>query len=71
MANWLGLTILQILMESYPNVVKRQDFETALWGDMPPGSDSLRSHLYALRNKIDKPFSTAMLRIVHGIGSIS
>ncbi len=62
------LTILQILMKSYPNVVKRQDLETALWGDMPPGSDSLRSHLYALRTKIDKPFSTAMLQTVHGIG---
>jgi DNA-binding response OmpR family regulator len=62
------LTILQILMKSYPNMVKRQDLETALWGDMPPGSDSLRSHLYTLRNKIDKPFSTAMLQTVHGIG---
>jgi len=62
------LTILRILMKSYPNMVKRQDLETALWGDMPPGSDSLRSHLYALRTKIDKPFSTPMLQTVHGIG---
>jgi len=62
------LTILQILMKSFPNVVKRQDLETALWGDMLPGSDSLRSHLYALRTKIDKPFSIPMLETVHGIG---
>ncbi len=62
------LTILQTLMQSYPNVVKRLDLETVLWGDEPPGSDSLRSHLYALRAKLDKPFSTPMLQTVHGIG---
>ena len=62
------LTILQILMKSHPNIVKRQDLETALWGDEPPGSDSLRSHLYTLRTKIDKPFASPLLQTVHGIG---
>jgi DNA-binding response OmpR family regulator len=62
------LSILQILMKAFPNVVKRQDLETALWGDQPPGSDSLRSHLYLLRSKIDKPFSTPLLETIHGIG---
>ncbi len=62
------LSILQILMKAFPNVVKRQDLETALWGDQPPGSDSLRSHLYLLRSKIDKPFSTPILETIHGIG---
>jgi DNA-binding response OmpR family regulator len=62
------LTILQLLMKSYPNIVKRQDLEIALWGDQPLGSDSLKSHLYTLRAKIDKPFATAMLQTVHGIG---
>jgi DNA-binding response OmpR family regulator len=62
------LTILQILMKAYPNVVRRQELEQELWGDQLPGSDSLRSHLYALRLKIDKPFSTQMIETVHGIG---
>ncbi len=62
------LTILRILMKAYPNVVKRQDLETALWGDQPPGSDSLRSHLYQLRSKIDKPFASPMMQTIHGIG---
>ncbi len=62
------LSILKILMKAFPNVVKRQDLETALWGDQPPGSDSLRSHLYLLRSKIDKPFSTHLLETIHGIG---
>lgn len=66
--NRVCLKILQILMKAYPNIVKRQDLETALWGDEPPGSDSLRSHLYTLRSKIDKPFSFAMMQTLHGIG---
>ena len=60
--------ILKLLMESAPNVVSRKDLENSLWGDMPPGSDVLRSHMYTLRKKIDKPFDHAMIETVHGIG---
>jgi len=35
---------------------------------MPPGSDVLRSHMYTLRKKIDKPFDHAMIETVHGLG---
>jgi DNA-binding response OmpR family regulator len=62
------VTILKILMKAHPNIVSRQELETALWGDSPPGSDSLRSHLYTIRNKIDKPFPTPILQTVHGMG---
>ena len=60
--------ILKLLMESAPNVVSRQDLENHLWGDMPPGSDVLRSHMYSLRKKIDKPFGNTMVETVHGKG---
>jgi len=62
------LKILQILMQATPNVVKRIDLEQALWGDMPPGSDALRSHIYALRLAIDKPFETPLIQTIHGLG---
>ena len=62
------VSILRLLMERAPNVVSRKDLENHLWGDMPPGSDVLRSHLYTLRKKIDKPFEHAMIETVHGIG---
>lgn len=60
--------ILKILMESSPSVVSKKAMEHALWGDTPPGSDALRSHFYTLRQKIDKPFNTALLQTLHGIG---
>jgi DNA-binding response OmpR family regulator len=60
--------ILKLLMEAAPNVVSRKDLENHLWGDMPPSSDVLRSHMYTLRKKIDKPFEHAMIETVHGVG---
>ena len=62
------LKILTILMQAYPNVVSRQEIEYALWGDMPPGSDALRSHIYTLRRAIDKPFKHPLIQTVHGVG---
>jgi len=61
-------SILKLLMESAPNVVSRKDLENHLWGDIPPGSDVLRSHMYTLRKKVDKPFGEAMIETVHGKG---
>ena len=66
--NNTGISILKRLMEASPNVVSRKDLENHLWGDMPPGSDVLRSHIYTLRKKIDKPFKYTMIETVHGIG---
>ncbi len=62
------ISILRLLMERSPNVVSRKELENHLWGDMPPGSDVLRSHIYTLRRKIDKPFKWPIVETVHGIG---
>ena len=66
--NRAGLKILTILMQAYPNVVSRKELEHALWGDTPPGSDALRSHMYALRRAVDKPFNRPLIETVHGVG---
>ena len=62
------LKILIMLMQTHPNVVTRKELEHALWGDAPPGSDALRSHIYALRSAIDRPFKHSLLETVHGVG---
>jgi DNA-binding response OmpR family regulator len=66
--NQACLKILMMLMQSYPNVVTRKDIEYTLWGNMPPGSDALRSHIYSLRRAIDRPFKHALLKTIHGVG---
>lgn len=63
-----GLQILELLMRQPRRVVTRQAFERELWGDAPPDSDALRSHIHALRRAIDRPFEHHLLQTVHGIG---
>ena len=63
-----GLRILEALMRAAPNLVSRRDLEYMLWGDDSPDSNPLRSHLHALRKELDKPYTFAMLRTVHGHG---
>ncbi|MEZ5462531.1 response regulator transcription factor [Dokdonella sp.] len=60
--------ILLELAEAWPRTLTRSDLVTRLWGDDAPESDPLRSHLYLLRQALDKPFDKPMLESVHGVG---
>lgn len=60
--------ILLELAESWPRTLTRSALIERLWGEDPPESDPLRSHLYLLRQALDKPFDKAMLETVHGVG---
>ncbi|MDR2187081.1 MAG: response regulator transcription factor [Azonexus sp.] len=62
------LKLLEILMRKSPGVVRREALEAAMWGDDPPASDSLRSHLHLLRLAVDRPFPRPLLHTVHGVG---
>lgn len=64
----IGLRLLTALMRASPRVVSRQQLEREVWGEVPPDSDALRSHLYALRKSIDKPFDRALLHTIPGVG---
>ncbi|MCE3264527.1 MAG: DNA-binding response regulator [Pseudoduganella sp.] len=63
-----GYTILKCLMKEAPRVVTRDTLEHEVWGDERPDSDALRTHIHALRQALDKPFPTAMLRTIAGVG---
>lgn len=60
--------ILLLLVQAYPNAVSRQQLVNKIWGDEAPDSDVVRSHIYTLRQALDKPFATPMLATLHGIG---
>lgn len=64
----LEVTVLAVLMREAPRVVSRARLEHEIWGDDPPASDSLRSHIHRLRTVIDRPFDHALLHTVHGVG---
>ena len=64
----IGIKILKELMQHSPNVVERQAIERAIWHDLLPDSDALRSHMYNLRKAVDKPFQQRMIHTVHSAG---
>ncbi len=63
-----SMRLLQRLMEQAPSVVARDDLETLLWADERPDGDALRSHMYKLRQAIDRPFGSPLIHTVHRIG---
>jgi DNA-binding response OmpR family regulator len=60
--------ILKLLAEAHPRTLPRFELSRGIWGEDPPDSDSLRSHVHLLRQVLDKPFNWPMLETVHGIG---
>ncbi|MCL1043751.1 response regulator transcription factor [Shewanella electrodiphila] len=60
--------ILLLLIKNAPNVVTREQLIDEIWGQHPPGNDILRSHVYQLRNQLDKPFEQPMLMTVPKVG---
>ena len=65
-----GFELLLYLSEAYPRVVSRSELVQRIWGDEQTDSDSLRSHVYQLRQQLDKPFAKPMLKTVHGVGFV-
>jgi DNA-binding response OmpR family regulator len=64
----MGFALLEILLKRAPAVVPRGEIEHHLWGDEPPGSDALRTHLAALRAAVDRPPWPPLLHTHRGIG---
>ncbi len=60
--------ILQMLVKAQGEVVSRDALIYQLWGDDVPDKDVLRSHIYLLRNVVDKPFDFPMLITVPKYG---
>ncbi|TLU61041.1 response regulator transcription factor [Thalassotalea litorea] len=64
----IGFKILKILIDAHPQPVSRSMLIHKLWGDFPPASDALKSHIYALRKSLDKPYYKPLLTTLNHIG---
>ncbi|MDF9401361.1 response regulator transcription factor [Vibrio sp. 1180_3] len=60
--------ILVELVKAQGELVSREALIHQIWGDDVPDKDILRSHIYLLRNTLDKPFKKAMLKTVPKFG---
>ena len=64
----IGFKILISLAQAYPQAVSRSVLQHKIWGDEPPDSDALKSHIYSLRNVLDKPFEQPILSTITNVG---
>ncbi|KXF82031.1 response regulator transcription factor [Enterovibrio coralii] len=60
--------VLRLLMSKAPKIVTKEELSAALWGDDEPEGNVLRSHVYQLRNLIDKPFEFGYIKTVPKVG---
>lgn len=63
-----GFIILKSLMEAHPEPVSRRVLMHNIWGDDTPDSDALKSHMYSLRNVVDKPFEKPLIKTILNLG---
>lgn len=64
----IAFRMLTLLLKAAPAFVSKSDLEREIWGNDLPETDALRSHVYALRKTIDKPFQRPVLHTLHGVG---
>ncbi|CAD7716586.1 Transcriptional activator protein CopR [Xanthomonas hydrangeae] len=60
--------ILGALMRRSPAIVQQQSLIECVWASQGGDAAALHTHVYALRNLVDKPFQYQLIQTVHGIG---
>jgi len=66
--NQIQYKLLKHLITQAPKIVTREQLEYEIWQGEPPDSDSFRSHLYQLRQIVDKPYTYDVLKTVRNQG---
>ncbi|MGH1486745.1 MAG: response regulator transcription factor [Cellvibrionaceae bacterium] len=64
----IGFKIIKTLLVNHPNITPRRELEKRLWGDNPPDSDAIRSHIFMLRKAITPFNDQSVIETVHGVG---
>lgn len=60
--------ILSLLLEAAPDIVSSESISYSLWGDEPPESGALRTHIYNLRRSLNELGHKDILKTVRGKG---
>ncbi len=63
-----GWILLEVLMRKSPLIVSRKVLVQAVWGDCEPDSNSLKVHLFNLRQQIDQEGEVKLIHTIIGQG---
>lgn len=66
----VGFLILQKLITSYPYPVSRSELIQQVWGDAPPESNALKSHMYSLRKSFEEHTDMHIVTTISNIGYV-
>lgn len=64
----VGFRILLSLAEYYPYPVSRSELLQQLWGDEPPESNALKSHMYSLRKALEQYTGDSRVQTISNVG---
>ena len=63
-----GWILLEVLLRKSPQVISREQLSRAIWGDEIPDSNSLKVHIFKLRQQIDSEGESKLLKTISGQG---
>ena len=63
-----GWILLEVLLRKSPQVLSREQLSRAIWGDEIPDSNSLKVHIFKLRQQIDSEGESKLLKTISGQG---
>jgi DNA-binding response OmpR family regulator len=63
-----GWKILEILLRKSPDVVSREQIAQAVWGDDAPDSNSLKVHIFKLREQVESENEQKLIHTLSGQG---
>jgi len=66
----IGWKLLEALMRESPSILTRTQLQQVVWSDEPPDSNSLKVHLFKLRQQVDVPFDTKLIHTLTGQGFV-
>ncbi len=66
--NLTQFNLIKLLAQKAPMAVSREQLERVVWSKDTPDSEPLRTHIYRLRQLIDKPFDKPIIETVYGKG---
>jgi len=66
----IGWKILEVLMRNSPSVVSRNKISQVIWGDELPDSNSLKVHLFKLRQQVDNDTDEKLIHTISGQGFV-
>ncbi len=65
-----GWILLELLIQKSPQVVSRKQLSHAIWGDEQPDSNSLKVHLFKLRQQVNGKQEQKLLHTIKGQGVV-